>query len=288
MIIGSHVGMSGTKMMLGSVEEALSYGANALMLYTGAPQNTRRKKIEDLKIEEAHELLKQNDIPLENVIVHAPYIINLANTIKAETFELAVDFLSEEIKRVEAIGAKYIVLHPGAHVGAGSEEGIKQIIKGLNIVLKEDQKPIICLETMAGKGTECGRTFQELKEIINGVHLKEKLGVCMDTCHIHDAGYDLNDFESVINEFDEIVGLEYLKVLHINDSKNIMGSHKDRHENIGYGEIGFKNIMSVVNHPKLNNIPKILETPYIKDRTIPPYKEEIQMMKNNQFNDWVK
>ncbi len=285
--IGSHVGMKGKEMLLGSVKEALSYNANALMIYTGAPQNTRRKPIEELKIEEAKELLKENNIPLENVVVHAPYIINLANTINPETFELAVDFLKIEIERVEAIGAKYLVLHPGAHVGAGEEEGLKQIVKGLNQVIKEDQNIIICLETMSGKGSECGKSFEELKYIIDNVNYSSKIGVCLDTCHIHDAGYDLNYVDNVFEEFDSVIGLEKLFVIHVNDSKNEQGASKDRHENLGYGHIGFDNLMKVINHKKLNDVIKVLETPYTDDRTIPPYKKEIEMIRENKFEDWI-
>lgn len=283
--IGSHVGMKAPKYMLGSVEEALSYNANALMLYTGAPQNTRRKATSEMKIAEAHELLKANDIPLENVIVHAPYIINLANTLKPETYEIAVEFLRTEINRSMAMGAKYIVLHPGSHVNAGVEAGIESIIKGLNTVLKETDEVIICLETMAGKGSECGRTFEELKQIIDGVELKEKMGVCMDTCHIHDAGYDLKNFDAVLDEFDNIIGLERLHVLHINDSKNPIEAHKDRHENIGYGYIGFDVLNNVVNNPRLDGIVKVLETPYVEKNA--PYKKEIEMFRNEAFEEWL-
>lgn len=283
--IGSHVGMKAPKYMLGSVEEALSYNANALMLYTGAPQNTRRKATSEMKIAEAHELLKANNIPLENVIVHAPYIINLANTIKPETYEIAVEFLRTEIDRSMAMGAKYIVLHPGSHVNAGVEAGIESIIKGLNTVLKETDEVVICLETMAGKGSECGRTFEELKQIIDGVELKDKMGVCMDTCHIHDAGYDLNSFDAILDEFDNIIGLERLHVLHINDSKNPIEAHKDRHENIGYGYIGFDALNNVVNNPRLDGIVKVLETPYVEKNA--PYKKEIEMFRNEAFEEWL-
>ncbi len=286
--IGSHVGMKGKEMFLGSVKEALSYGSNALMIYTGAPQNTRRKPIEELRVEEAHQLLEENNIPLENVVVHAPYIINLGNTIKEETFELAVNFLKVEIERVEAIGAKYLVLHPGAHVGAGTEEGLKQIVNGLNQVLTEDQKVIICLETMAGKGSECGKTFEELKYIIDNVTYPEKLGVCLDTCHIHDAGYDISDPEKVLSEFDNIIGLDKLFVIHLNDSVNEKGASKDRHANLGYGQIGFDTLMNFINNDKLDDIIKVLETPYTNDRTIPPYKQEIEMIKENKFKDWIE
>lgn len=286
--IGSHVSMKAKDMFLGSVQEALNNKANALMIYTGAPQNTRRKPIDELKIPQGKKLLEENNISMEEVIIHAPYIINLANSVKPETYNLAVEFLTKEISRVEQIGAKYVVLHPGAHVGEGEEKGIAQIIKGLNEVLTADQEAIICLETMAGKGSECGKTFEELQQIISGVELSEKLGVCLDTCHIHDAGYDLNDFDKVINDFDKIIGLDKLKVLHINDSKNEIGARKDRHENIGYGKIGFDNIMKIINHPKLENITKILETPYVNEKKDAPYATEIEMLRNGKFQDWIK
>ncbi|MGL5020501.1 MAG: deoxyribonuclease IV [Mycoplasmatales bacterium] len=285
--IGSHVSMSGKEMLLGSVKEAVSNGANALMIYTGAPQNTKRKPIEELMIKEGVQLLKDNDILIENVIIHAPYIINLGNTIKPETYEIAIKCLKEEIQRTEAIGAKYIVLHPGAHVKEGADIGLKSIVKGLNEVLTKEQKAIICLETMAGKGTECGRTFEELAYIINNVDLPEKLGVCMDTCHIHDAGYDLNDFDAVLDEFEKNISIDKLKVLHINDSKNPIGAHKDRHDNFGYGFIGYDNLINIIYNKRVENIAKILETPYVNDRSIPPYKEEIKMIKNNNFVDWL-
>lgn len=285
--IGSHVSMSGKKMLLGSSEEAASYGANTFMIYTGAPQNTRRKAIEELNIEAGIEHMKMNGI--EEIIVHAPYIINIANTTKPETFELGVNFLRSEIERTEALGAKQIVLHPGAHVGAGSEAGIEKIIEGLNEVLTKDQKVQIALETMAGKGSECGRSFEELAKIINGVKHNEKLSVCFDTCHTHDAGYNIvDDFDGVLEEFDRIIGVDRLKVLHINDSKNKLGASKDRHENIGFGYIGFQALSYIVHHEQLENIPKILETPYVgedKKNKKPPYKFEIAMLKEKTFDD---
>ena len=217
--IGSHVSMSGKKMLLAASEEAVSYGATTFMIYTGAPQNTRRKPIEELNIEAGRKHMELNGI--EEIIVHAPYIINVGNTTKPETFQLGVDFLRMEIERTSALGvAKQIVLHPGAHVGAGADAGIQQIIKGLNEVLTPEQTVNIALETMAGKGTECGRSFEEIAKIIDGVKYNEKLSVCFDTCHTHDAGYDIvNDFDGVLNEFDKIVGIDRLQVLHINDSK---------------------------------------------------------------------
>ncbi|NCG67256.1 deoxyribonuclease IV [Bacillus coagulans] len=285
--IGSHVSMSGKKMLLASSEEAVSYGANTFMIYTGAPQNTRRKKIEDLNIEAGLAHMKEHGI--EEIVVHAPYIINIGNTTNPATFELGVRFLQSEIERTEAIGAKQIVLHPGAHVGAGPEKAIKKIIEGLNEVLVPGQTAQIALETMAGKGSECGRTFEELAEIIDGVKYNDKLSICFDTCHTHDAGYDVkNRFDEVLDEFDRIIGIGRLKVLHINDSKNEAGSHKDRHENIGFGHIGFEALDYIVHHPALQGIPKILETPYVgedKKNRKPPYKYEIAMLRNREFDE---
>lgn len=281
--IGSHVGMSGPKMLQASVEEALSYEANTFMIYTGAPQNTFRKKISDLNIEAGQQLMKANGI--DEFIVHAPYIINIGNAVKPEIFQLGVDFLRMEIGRTIALGAKQIVLHPGSHVGEGADVGLIKIIEGLNEVLEPDMHIQIALETMAGKGSECGRSFDELAKIIDKVVLNDKLSVCMDTCHIHDAGYNVkNDFDNVLNQFDKIIGVDRLKVLHINDSKNEQGVSKDRHANIGHGFIGFDALHYVVHHPQLMNVPKILETPYIGDgKARAPYKEEIEMLRLGIF-----
>lgn len=288
MLIGSHVSMSGKKMLLQASEEAASYGASTFMIYTGAPQNTRRKAIEELNIEAGQEHMKANG--LSNIVVHAPYIINIANTVKPEVFSLGVEFLQKEIERTEALGAKDIVLHPGAHVGAGEEAGIKKIIEGLNEVLTNNNDVRIALETMAGKGSECGKSFEELAEIISGVTHNERLSVCFDTCHTHDAGYDLvNDFDGVLNDFDKIIGVDRIKVVHINDSKNVQGARKDRHENFGFGNIGFDALSKIVYHDVFKEIPKILETPHVqvgddKKNKKPPYKFEIEMIKNNQFD----
>ena len=287
--IGSHVSMSGKNMLLSSSEEAVSYGANTFMIYTGAPQNTRRKKIEDLNIEAGLAHMKENGI--EDIVVHAPYIINIGNTTNPSTFELGVNFLRSEMERTEALGAGQIVLHPGAHVGAGADKGIEKIIEGLNEVLTKDHKVQIALETMAGKGSECGRSFEELARIIDGVELNDRLSVCFDTCHTHDAGYNIvEDFDGVLEEFDKIVGIDRLKVLHINDSKNERGASKDRHENLGFGHIGFKALNYIVHHPQLEAIPKILETPYVgedKKNKKPPYKFEIDMLRKQTFDEDV-
>lgn len=284
--IGSHVSMSGKEMMLGSVKEALSYQATTFMFYTGAPQNTARKPIDQLRIDEAKVLMKEHHIDIDDVVVHAPYIINLANTLKPETFELAVRFLRQEIERCEAIGVSRLVLHPGSHVKAGDEVGLKQIVKGLDMVLTPHQSVKIALETMAGKGSELGRDFDQLQYIIEHVKYSHLLGVCLDTCHLHDAGYDLEKFDDILNEFDEKIGLDRLLVVHVNDSKNERAAHKDRHENIGYGYIGFETLNKIVHHPKLKDVPKILETPYIQEHA--PYKEEIEMFKTQTFNNGLK
>lgn len=286
MKIGSHVSMSGKDMLVGSVKEALSYGANTFMFYTGAPQNTVRKSIDQLRIEEAKVLMKENNIDIDDVVVHAPYIINLGNTVKPETFELAVSFLKQEIKRCEAIGVHRMVLHPGAHVGAGVEAGLDRIVEGLNEALEEESPVKIALETMSGKGTEIGRDISDIRYIIEHCKYKDRLGVCIDTCHIHDSGVDLTKFDEYLDQFDIEIGLDKILVVHVNDSKNECGAHKDRHENIGYGHIGFEVLNSIVHHPKLKDVPKILETPYIDKQA--PYKEEILMFKNQAFNDALK
>lgn len=278
--LGSHVGMAGKEMFLASAKEAASYGANVFMLYTGAPQNTRRKDLEELNIEAGWEYAHAHGI--DEIVVHAPYIINLANTVKPETYELAVEFLEKEIVRTAAMGSKVLVLHSGSHVNAGTEAGTAQIIKGLNTVLNQNGDDVcIALETMAGKGSEIGRSFEELKAIYDGVEKKERLRVCFDTCHVNDAGYDLvNHYEDVFAEFDRIIGLDQIAVFHVNDSMNPLGAHKDRHANIGKGTIGYETLHRVVHDERFLDVPKILETPWLCEegltkKTIPPYKEEI-------------
>lgn len=281
LIIGSHVSFKSDTQLLGSVEEAIGYGANTFMFYTGAPQNTRRGVIKDELTYQAYLLMKKNGIALENVIVHAPYIVNLCNDDK---FEFSVSFLKQELRRCEQLGMTKLVLHPGSSVGLEREHAISNIIKGLNIILDDHYNVVICLETMAGKGTEVGRSFEELRFIIDHIKNKDKIGVCLDTCHIHDAGYDITDIDSVLQEFDKVIGLDYLKCIHLNDSKNARGSHKDRHENIGYGSIGIDSLLKVVYHEKLEGIPKILETPYIA-KEYPPYKQEIEMIRSQKMNE---
>ena len=286
LIIGSHVSFNKEKQLIGSLDEALSYESNTFMFYTGAPQNTRRYEINDNLTNQALEKMKNNNIDINNIIVHAPYIINLANDKENDKYDFSINFLKQEIERCEELKMSYLVLHPGSHVGLGIEKGINNIIYALNEALKDDKNVTILLETMAGKGTEVGSNFQELKAIIDGIDKKELIGVCMDTCHLNDSGYDITNFDSILDEFDRIVGLSYLKCIHINDSKNIKGAKKDRHENIGYGSLGFDTLIKIIYNPKLDNIPKILETPYINDK--PPYKEEITMIREKKFNDNLK
>ena len=287
LIIGSHVSFNNKDQLLGAVKEAVSYGSNTFMFYTGAPQNTRRGEINDFVTLEAYKLMKENNIELDKVIVHAPYIVNLANP---DNMEFSIDFLTNEVERCNLLGMKYLVLHPGSSVNVSREEGIANIIKGLNAILTNNNNICICLETMAGKGNELGRNFLELKEIIDGVNFKDSIGVCMDTCHLFDSGIDITDFDKVLDDFDKQIGLNYLKCIHINDSKNIFSSHKDRHENIGYGNIGFDTLIKIIYNERIKNIPKILETPYVgktdddKERIYPPYKYEIEMIRNKKFD----
>lgn len=283
MIIGSHVKMNAPEYVLGSVKEAISYGANALMLYTGAPQNTKRVPVEKLKIKEAHALMEEVGIQKEHVIVHAPYLINFANCVKEEIGQLAKEFMASELLRTQEIGSKYIVLHPGSYTTTDAKTGIETIIKHFNQMDIDYKDTIVCLETMAGKGSEVGRSFEELEEILSGLHHVDSFGVCLDTCHIHDAGYDVSQFDEVLNQFDSVIGLKHLHVIHLNDSKNERGAHKDRHENIGKGKIGFDTLHQVVTNERIKNIPIILETPYVNEK--PPYKIEIEMLQNGIYDE---
>lgn len=292
--IGSHVSFSAPKYFVGSIQESLEYGSNCLMLYTGAPQNTARKPLDKLNIEQAHQLLKENNIGLDKVVVHAPYIINLCSE-KPETRQLAIDFLEQEIIRCMQIGATLLVLHPGSRLNQSLEVGLKQVIDGLNFVLnKISTNVIICIETMAGKGSEVGRNIDEVQYIISNIDKKENIGVCIDTCHINDAGYEVSRFDEYLDEFDKKIGLEKVKVIHLNDSKNPLGAHKDRHENIGYGYVGFENLLNVAWNKRLNGVVKILETPYYfseqnnKKNALPPYKYEIEIIRNKKWFDFRK
>lgn len=291
LLIGSHVSFNSKEQLLGSVKEALSYGENTFMFYTGAPQNTKRCELDyDLTLE-ARNLLYENSIDLKNIIVHAPYIINLANNADETKYNFAINFLKDEIKRVYALGVEKLVLHPGSFVNLDLDVGINNIINALNKIITPNQAVKICLETMAGKGTETCFKLEHIKRIIDGVKYPDKLMVCLDTCHLNDAGYDMKDFDKFLEEFDNIIGIDKIGCVHVNDSKNPIGSHKDRHENIGYGTIGFDNLINIIYNDKLANVPKILETPYVsssdgkKQRVYPPYKFEIEMIRKKAFND---
>ena len=286
LLIGSHVSYKAKNYLIDSVNESLSYGSNCFMIYTGPPQNTLRKEIDKENVEKAFQLMKENNIDPKNIIVHAPYIINLASP-KNDTYNLAKSFLIQELKRVEQLGFKYLVLHPGSRLDLSLEEGIKKIIDGINYVFsKVKNDVIICLETMAGKGSEIGSNFYELKQIIDGVNDKNRIGVCLDTCHVWESGVDVSNPEKVLNEFDKIIGLNYLYAIHLNDSKNELGAKKDRHENVGYGKIGFDSIIKWCYCNAIKNIPKILETPYYEDKNnnyVPPYKFEILSIKEKKW-----
>ena len=281
LIIGSHVGFNKNTQLLGSLEEALSYQANTFMFYTGAPQNTGRSPIDDTLTKQAFEKMKDNKMDPSKVIVHAPYIINLCNE---GNFDFSVSFLKGEVQRVSELGVKYLVLHPGSHVGLGIDKGIENIISGLNLVLDGNFDVTILLETMAGKGSEVGSTMDEIKRIIDGVNDKKHIGVCLDTCHLNDSGIDMSNFDKYLDEFDKEIGIDKIGCIHINDSKNEINSHKDRHENIGFGTIGFDNLIKIIYNERLGEIPRILETPYV-DKLYPPYKYEIEMIRNKKFDE---
>ena len=282
LLLGSHVGFNKNDQLLGSLKEALSYGANTFMFYTGAPQNTRRYPIEDGLTLEAMQIMKEEGVDYSKVVVHAPYIVNLANDGDPEKYQFSVNFLQEEIERCKLLGITKLVLHPGSHVGLGMDRAISNIANAINMI--SNDSVVILLETMAGKGTEVGSKLEEIKQIIDLVDNKELVGVCLDTCHLSDAGYDISDFDKFLDLFDEIIGIDKIGCVHVNDSKNENGAHKDRHENFGYGHVGFDLLMSVIYNERLENIPKILETPYV-DREYPPYKYEIEMIKNKKFDE---
>ena len=290
--IGSHVGMSGPNYYLGSVLEAISYNANTFMFYTGAPQNSIRTPLDRLKINEALELMKQHNINTLDVVVHAPYLINLGN-LNPEKYQVSYNLLVTEIDRTIKMGCRYLVLHPGASMDYDRNESLNQIARLLNDAIKTNPSIVILLETMAGKGSEVGRTFEEIAYLIERIDRKESIGVCLDTCHINDGGYDLSNPDLILQEFDKVIGLNYLKVCHINDSKNQIGAHKDRHENFGFGHIGFDKLVNFIYHPLLKDKIFILETPYVKENekdkiSYPPYKFEIQTIKDKTFDPELK
>jgi deoxyribonuclease-4 len=276
LIIGRHCPFQSPDYLSGAVKEVLNYGANALMVYLGAPQNTHRKPLIDLKVPEFHKTLAENNFDINNLIIHGPYVVNLANNSKEEMFNWSVQFLQKELTRMEEIGLKTIVIHPGSAINNPTEEALLQIAKGINLILEKNSKVRIALETMCGRGSEVGKDFQQLKYIIDRVKKKERIGVCWDTCHLYSVGYNIkNNLEEVIKEFEKIIGLDKLWVIHVNDSLGELGSKVDRHENIGYGKIGLEALKKIVWHPKLNGVIKILETPRKREE----FKEEIRLLK---------
>lgn len=289
LIIGSHVSF-GKNQLLGATEEAISYGSNTFMFYTGAPTNTVRKDIDNKYTQEAINLMQANNIDIKNVVCHAPYIVNLGNASDPDKYNFSKDFIKKELTRCDEMGITKMVLHPGNAIGITPEEGLNNIAEALNYILDGTTKCLILLETMAGKGTECGRTTEELAYIINKVDRKEQIGVCLDTCHLNDSGYNIKEFDKYLDEFDSLIGIDKIKCIHINDSKNDQGSHKDRHANFGMGSLGFDTLINVIYNERLTNVPKILETPYIgdtddsKERIYPPYKYEIEMIRNKEFD----
>ena len=281
--IGSHVSFKKDTQLLGSLEEALSYGSTTFMFYTGAPQNTNRISLNKGLTEQAKSKMIENNIDINDIIVHAPYIINLANS-DENKYRFSINFLKQECQRCEELGVNKLVLHPGSHVGLGEEQGLNNIINALNEILPTT-KTTILLETMAGKGTELGKTLEQIKTIVDNVEYKN-IGICLDTCHLSDAGYDMSHFDDFLDRMKDLNLLDLVGCIHINDSKNPIGAHKDRHENIGFGYIGFDNLVNIIYNDKLKNVSKILETPYVEEYA--PYKYEIEMIKNKEFNEELK
>lgn len=290
LIIGSHVSFNNKKQLLGSVEEAISYNANTFMIYTGGAQSTMRSVINDELTYEGYKLMLENNINAKNVIVHAPYIVNLANRSDKNKYDFYIDFFIKELDRCKTLGLDKIVLHPGSATTCTKEEAIENIAHGINLVYKSTTNTMILLEFMSGKGTEVGTSIDELKAIIDKIEDKNKIGVCLDTCHMNDAGIDISKIDEFLDEFDSKIGIDKIKCFHINDSMNPIGSHKDRHANIGYGTIGFNNLLNVVYNKRLEGIPFILETPYInrnQSDAYAPYKMEIESIRKKEFIDFI-
>ena len=290
LIIGSHVSFNNKKQLLGSVEEAISYNANAFMIYTGGAQSTMRSDINDELTYEGHKLMLENNINAKNVIVHAPYIVNLANRSDKTKYDFYIDFFIKELDRCKMLGLDKIVLHPGSATTCSKEEAIENIAHGINLVYKSTTNTMILLEFMAGKGTEVGTSIDELKAIIDKIDDKDRIGVCLDSCHMNDAGVDISKIDDFLDEFDSKIGIDKIKCFHINDSMNQINSHKDRHANIGYGTIGFNNLLNIVYNKRLEGIPFILETPYInrnQSDAYAPYKMEIESIRKKEFIDFI-
>ena len=290
LIIGSHVSFNNKKQLLGSVEEAISYNANTFMIYTGGAQSTMRSTINNELTYEGYKLMLENNINIKNVIVHAPYIVNLANRSDKTKYDFYIDFFIKELDRCKMLGLDKIVLHPGSATTCSKEEAIENIAHGINLVYKSTTNTMILLEFMAGKGSEVGTSIDELKAIIDKIDDKNRIGVCLDSCHMNDAGVDISKIDDFLDEFDSKIGIDKIKCFHINDSMNQINSHKDRHANIGYGTIGFNNLLNIVYNKRLEGIPFILETPYInrnQSDAYAPYKMEIESIRKKEFIDFI-
>lgn len=290
--IGSHTSFLKDKGLLGVVEESISYNANIFMFYTGSNQSTLRFPINKESTAKAHELMKEHGFDKTKCIVHAPFIINLANNTDPSKYEFYINFLKEELNRCIELDIRNIVLHPGSYTSLDRVTGIKNIANGLNTALKDIDGVNLLLEYMSGKGTEVGTSIDDLKGIIDLLdeEVKKKVFVCLDTCHMNDSGVDLKDIDLFLDEFDLKIGIDKIKCIHINDSYNVVGSHKDRHANLGYGTIGFNKLINVIYNERLDNIPKILETPWInrnEKNSYAPYKYEIENIRNKKFIDYI-
>ena len=282
LLLGSHLSMKSPDFYLGTCQTALRYGETAFMFYTGAPQSSKRAPLATLKIEEGRAFVKEHHFDEKAIVVHAPYILNLGNNSNAESYQAGIALLRGEIIRSEAFGASLLVFHPGNATGLPLTDSLLAVAQGIDQVYEGlDSHVTLCLETMAGKGSEVGKNFDEIAQIISLSHMKDRLGVCFDTCHVNDEGVALGEVDEVLDDFDRVIGLSRLKVIHLNDSKNPLGSHKDRHENIGYGTIGFDVLSSWTHSPRLLSVPKILETP--TDGIHNPYAKEIAMLRENRY-----
>lgn len=273
--IGCH--LSASKGYLAMAKQAVSIGANTFQFFTRNPRGGKAKEINEDDVKAFLQYSKEHGI--NRILAHAPYTLNACSA-DSGIREFAKNTMADDLKRMEYTPGNYYNFHPGSHVGQGVEVGIDFIAEMLNEILTKDQTTIVLLETMSGKGSEVGRNFEELKAIIDKVKLKDKLGVCLDTCHIWDGGYDVvNNFDGVLDEFDKIIGLEKLKAIHLNDSKNDLASHKDRHEKIGEGKIGLDAISKIINNDRIKDLPFYLETP----NEIDGYEKEIELLKKRRI-----
>lgn len=272
--IGAHVSIA--KGFKKAAQISVDIGANTFQFFSRNPRGGNAKEFNEKDMVAFQKIREENNFG--KLLAHAPYTMNLAAA-NEDTYEFAKMVIREDVKRMDSIGVEYICFHPGSHVGGGVEEGTRKIIEGLNQAITGNENITVLLETMSGKGTEIGRSFEEIRAIIDGVEHNERMGVCMDTCHIFSAGYDIvNDLDGVLDEFDRVIGLDRLKTIHLNDSMMPFGKNKDRHAGIGEGEIGMKALLEVVNHPKLRDIPFFLETPYDDEG----HGREIAMLKENR------